>query len=439
MSEAEPDARSDLEEFLGENPETRRTRWRIWALAALAVVVVLVLIGYFLASGSQGPRYATAQVVRGDMTVFVNATGNLKPTNEVSVGSELSGLIDRVYVDVNDRVSRGQPLAQIDTDKFNDQVRRSRASREQARASVLQAQASVELSRANLARQEEVLRLSGGKVPSKADIDSARAQYQRDLATLASARASVVSAEAQLATDLTNLGKATIRSPVNGVILSRQVEPGQTVAASFSAPTLFVIAEDLTEMELEVKVDEADVGQVSKGQPATFTVDAYPGKTFEARIVRVNVGSNTSTSAASTGAAAGGSSSVVSYGAVLSVANPELALRPGMTATASILASKEENVLTVPNSALRYNPPTTGGARPQGGFGMFGGGNRGVNEQEVAMVPGSLHNVYALGADRKPRKVQVRIGESNGARTIVRGGGLKAGDVVVTGELATEE
>jgi HlyD family secretion protein len=438
MSEADPDVQSDLEEFLGENPAAKRPKWQIWAIGAGAVLLILLLVGYFVGSGSQGPQYATAKVARGDMTVFVNATGNLAPTNEVSVGSELSGLIDRVYVDENDRVSRGQPLAQIDTDKFADQVRRSRASREQARASVAQAQASVELSQANLARQEEVLRLSGGKVPSKADIDAARAQYRRDLATLASARASVVAAEAQLATDQTNLAKATIRSPVNGVILSREVEPGQTVAASFSAPVLFLIAEDLTQMKLEVKVDEADVGQVTEGQPATFAVDAYPGKTFSARIVRVNVGSNAATGAAS-GATAGGGSAVVSYGAILAVDNPELALRPGMTATARILTRKAENVLTVPNAALRYTP-REGGGQQQGGFGMFGGGgNRSSSDQEVSMVPGSLHTVHVLGPEGKLRPVRVRIGESNGSQTIVRSGVLEAGTVVVTGELAGEE
>jgi HlyD family secretion protein len=438
MSEADSDVQTDLEEFLGEDPAAKRPKWQTWAIGTGAVLLVLLLVAYFLGSGSQGPQYATAKVTRGNMTVFVNATGNLAPTNEVSVGSELSGLIDRVYVDVNDRVVRGQPLAQIDTDKFADQVRRSRASLEQARASVAQAQASVELSRANLARQEEVLRLSGGKVPAKADIDAARAQYQRDVASLASARASVASAQAQLATDQTNLAKATIRSPVNGVILSREVEPGQTVAASFSAPFLFLIAEDLTQMKLEVKVDEADVGQVKEGQPATFAVDAYPGKTFSAQIVRVNVGSNAAASAAS-GSAAGGSSSVVSYGAVLAVSNPDLALRPGMTATARILASKEENVLTVPNSALRYTPRQPG-AQQGGGF-MFGGGggNRGGGDQEASMVPGSLHTVHVLGADGKLQPVRVRIGESDGARTIVSGGELKVGTVVVTGELAEAE
>lgn len=430
---AEADLNADIDEFLGQEPGKRRPKWLKWAIGGAILLVVLLLVA-FLRSGSDAPRYATESVARGDMVVYVSATGNLEPTNEVTVGSELSGLVSDVLVDVNDRVTRGQALAQIDIDKLVDQVRRSNASLAQAQAQVAQGQASVRLSQAQLGRLEEVRRLSGGKVPSQADIDTGKAQYQRDLATLASARASVASAVAQLATDKTNLGRATLRSPVNGVILSRSIEVGQTVAASFNAPTLFVIAEDLTKMKLEVKVDEADVGQVKEGQEASFSVDAYPGKTFAARIVRVNVGSNT----ASTGTTTTGSgSNVVSYGAVLSVANPELALRPGMTAMARILASRQAGVLMVPNAALRYAPRKTE-EKAGGGFSMFPGGNR-TSEQEVGLGRGSTHTIYVLGADGKPKAVRVKIGDTDGARTIVTGSGVIPGMKVVTGELAPAE
>lgn len=433
MAEANIDPGSDIGEFLGQGPGAQRRKWVKWAIGGAVLLLVVLIASYFARSGSGAPRYATAPVARGDMVVYVSATGNLEPTNEVTVGSELSGLTSHVFVDVNDRVVRGQPLAQIDTDKLVDQVRRSRASVAQARASVAQGQASVRLSEAQLGRLEEVRRLSGGKVPSQADIDTGRAQYQRDVATLASARASVASAEAQLATDQTNLGRATLRSPVNGVILSRQIEVGQTVAASFNAPTLFVIAEDLTKMKLEVKVDEADVGQVKEGQEATFSVDAYPGKTFGARIVRVNVGSNAA-NAGTTATASTSGGNVVSYGAVLALANPDLALRPGMTAMARILASKQENVLMVPNAALRYSPRTD---EPEagGGFSMFPGGGR-TTEQEVGLGRGSVHTIYILGADGKPTPERVKIGDTDGTRTIVSGAGLNAGVKVVTGELA---
>lgn len=429
---AEADVNADIDEFLGQEPGKRRPKWLKWAIGGAILLAVLLLVA-FLRSGSSAPRYATESVARGDMVVYVSATGNLEPTNEVTVGSELSGLVSQVLVDVNDRVTRGQALAQIDIDKLVDQVRRSNASLAQAQAQVAQGAASVRLSQAQLGRLEEVRRLSGGKVPSQADIDTGKAQYQRDLATLASARASVASAAAQLATDKTNLGRATLRSPVNGVILSRSIEVGQTVAASFNAPTLFVIAEDLTKMKLEVKVDEADVGQVKEGQEASFSVDAYPGKTFAARIVRVNVGSNTASSG-STASTTGSSSNVVSYGAVLSVANPELALRPGMTAMARILASKQTGVLMVPNAALRFSPRKTD-EKTAGGFSMFPG--RGPSsEQEVGIGRGSTHTIYVLGADGKPKPIRIKIGDTDGARTIVTGAGVNPGMKVITGELA---
>lgn len=427
MADAEVNA--DIDEFLGQEPGKRRPKWVKWAIGGAILLVVILLVS-FLRSGSGGPRYATEAATRGDMVVYVSATGNLEPTNEVTVGSELSGLVSDVFVDVNDRVTRGQALAQIDIDKLVDQVRRSSASLAQSQAQVAQGEASVRLSQAQLGRLEEVRRLSGGKVPSQADIDTGKAQYQRDVATLASARASVASAAAQLATDRTNLGRATLRSPVNGVILSRQIEVGQTVAASFNAPTLFVIADDLTQMKLEVKVDEADVGQVKEGQEANFSVDAYPGKTFAARIVRVNVGSNSASTGTTTTAS---SSNVVSYGAVLSVANPDLALRPGMTAMARILASKQAGVLMVSNAALRYAPRKTD-EKAAGGFSMFPGGGR-TSEQEVGLGRGSTHTIYVLGADGKPKPVRVKIGDTDGTRTIVTGG-INPGMQVITGELA---
>jgi len=418
---------ASLEEFLGQPAGKKSSRFKRWILLAGLVLALLLIISSLFGGGGNAPQYATAEVQRGDMTVHVTATGNLEPTNEVSVGSELSGLIDEVFVDINDRVSKGEPLAQIDTEKLKDAILRSEASLEQARASVLQAEASVELTRVSQARLEEVDRLSGGKVPSRAELDSAQAETKRAVANLASARASVRAAKAQLSTDQTNLDKATVRSPVDGVILSRQIEPGQTVAASFSTPTLFVIAEDLAAMKLEVKVDEADVGQVATGQPTSFTVDAYPGKSFEAVITRVNVGANSSTASSTTSSA----SSVVSYGAVLSVNNEDLALRPGMTATASILTSREQDVLLVPNAALRY---TSGGdaSEPKGMF----SGPQGSTRQEVGIGRGSMQQVTVLTGEGNLHQVAVRVGNTDGSWTIVSGDELREGMEVITGELA---
>jgi len=423
------DPDQSVEEFLGIPPTGRATRFKRWSMAGVGAVLLIVLLVRIFSADDSAPRYATVELDRGDMTVYVTATGNLEPTNEVSVGSELSGLIDEVFVDVNDKVVKNQPLAQIDPEKLNDAIRRSEAALEQARASVLQAEATVELTRASLARFEEIHRLSSGKVPSLAELDTARAESKRAVANLAAARAAVSSAQAQLSTDRTNLAKATILSPVDGVILSRQIEPGQTVAASFNTPTLFVIAEDLAAMQLEVKVDEADVGQVTVGQPTTFTVDAYPGKIFEAVITRVNVGANSD----ATSTVANSASSVISYGTVLSVKNEDLALRPGMTATASILTSQEQDVFLVPNTALRFQPSNEPEA--DAGFSLFGR-RRDSGEQEVTIGRGARQTIYAQRADGTAAEIPVVVGNTDGAWTIVSGEGLAPGLKIITGELA---
>jgi len=423
-----------IDEFLGVTPPGKQSRLMRWGIAAIAVALLLLVLAYIFNGDAAAPQYATVELQRADMTVHVTATGNLEPTNEVSVGSELSGLIDAVFVDINDKVTKHQALAQIDPEKLNDAILRSAAALEQAKARVLQAEATLQLTRSSLARFEEIHRLSSGKVPSLAELDTARAESKRAVADLAAAKASVSSAEAQLSTDRTNLAKATVRSPVDGVILSRQVEPGQTVAASFNTPTLFVIAEDLATMQLEVKVDEADVGQVAVGQPTTFTVDAYPGKIFDAVITRVNVGSNTAGSAAAaTTAAATVTSNVVSYGTVLSVDNKDLALRPGMTATATILTSEEKDVFIVPNAALRFQADTGTDSGPD--ISLFRG-RRDATGQEVTIGRGARQTVYALDEDGALMEVPVVVGNTDGAWTIVSGETLEPGMQIVTGALA---
>jgi HlyD family secretion protein len=274
----------------------------------------------------------------------VSATGNLEPTNQVDVGSELSGIIETVEVGHNDQVTVGRMLARLDTDKLDAQVLQSKAALESAKAQVLQAQATLKEKKLELERLKKAYELSGGKVPSHYDLDAAEAALARAQADEAGAKAQVAKAQASLKAEETDLAKTVIRSPINGIVLSRDVEPGQTVAASLQAPVLFTLAEDLTQMELHVDVDEADVGQVKEGQEAAFTVDAYPEMTFPARITQVRY------SPQDTGG-------VVTYETVLKVDNSKLLLRPGMTATAEITVQKVTNGLLVPNAALRFTPP----------------------------------------------------------------------------------
>lgn len=423
-------AEPPLDEFLGVKSKTLWQKYRKWALLALAVIVVLGAAWWLFGRSSNAPSYATQPATRGDLVVKVSATGNLAPTNQVSVGSELSGLVVSVSVDVNDRVAKGQLLAQIDTSRLLDTQARSRAALASAQASVGLALATVQQTRANLARLEQVYGLSGGKVPALTELDTGRADAARAQANLRVAQASVTSAQAQLSSDNTNLRKASIRSPVTGVVLSRQVEPGQTVAASFNTPTLFTIAEDLSAMELQVKVDEADVGQVKQGQVANFTVDAWPGQSFSALIKRVDVGANSTTSTAGSS-----SSTVVSYNAVLTVQNPDLILRPGMTATAEIVTNQVRGALLIPNAALRFKPPST--AKQATAFGMSMGPQRRTREKQATIANGTQQAIYVQQTDGSLRAVLVTTGPSNGTLTVVTAKDLKVGDLVITGSLAT--
>jgi HlyD family secretion protein len=432
--------RSALDEFLGRQPASARVQ----LLRKAAPVVGLLLAGlaflYVTGRGSDRPTYSTTPVQRGELRVTVSATGNLQPTNEVEVGSELSGLVTEVNVDNNDQVKKGQVLARIDTARLQDTIAQSRASLQSAVANVAQAEATAQQTRAALARFQEVHALSGGKVPSAAELDTARAEYARAVAGVRTAEAGVAQARAQLSSDQTQFSKALIVSPVNGVVLSRQVDPGQTVAASFNAPVLFLIAEDLSAMQLEVKVDEADVGQVAAGQEATFQVDAFPGRTFPARVQRVDVGANAGTSSTASGSS---SNAVVSYTAVLTVDNKDSTLRPGMTATAEIVTSEKLDVLLVPNAALRFSPDasTASGERTGVTKVLMPGpprGTAGNRAREVQIGRGSAQKVYILDAKGEPEPVAVTTGDTNGTLTEVTGDSLREGAAVITGKLAAE-
>lgn len=434
-----------LDEFLGVKPQPAWRRHAKWGAIGLGVVVLLILLFTWF-GGADEPEYTTAKVERGHLVTSVSATGKLAPTNQVTVGSQLSGLVVKVLVDVNDRVAAGQALAEIDPEQIEDQIRQGQAQLAANQAQVQQARATVAEAQAQLARLEEVFKLSNGRVPSRTELQAGRADAQRAVASLRVAEANVVASQAALAQNQTQRNRAIIRSPVSGMVLARQVDPGQTVAASFNTPTLFVIAEDLTQMKLEVAIDEADVGAVKEGQDATFTVDAFPGKTFPAKITRVEIGSNLSAQAASaSSSSSSGTSSasgqVVSYAADLSVANAGLQLRPGMTATADIVTSDKRNVLLVPNAALRFSPQAQGAGQSDSGgiakaISMRPPRRGSTGERTVTLSRGATQTVYVKGEDGKPKAVQVTTGDSDGSMTEVLSGGLRSGMEVITGELA---
>ena len=434
-------ADQDLDEFLGVKPQPAWRRHAKLGAAALAVIILVLLLARCL-SGPGEADYATVKAERGRLVTTVSATGKLAPTNQVTVGSQLSGLVTRVLVDVNDRVSANQPLAEIDPEQIEDQIRQNRAQLAANQAQVEQAQATLAEAQAQLARLEEVHRLSGGRTPSSTELQAGRTDVERARASLKVARANVLASQAALAQSQTQRARAIIRSPVSGVVLARQVDPGQTVAASFNTPTLFVIAEDLSEMKLEVAIDEADVGSVKEGQKATFTVDAFPGRTFPATITRVEIGSNLSVEAASSSSSTSSASSgqVVSYAADLSVENAGLELRPGMTATADIVTADKKNVLLVPNAALRFSPRTEG-AGEEGGGGITGAltfrPRRQTNgDRSATHDRGTVQTIHVKGEDGKPRAIEIVAGDTNGTHTEVLSGDLKEGMEVITAQVS---
>ncbi len=397
------------------------SRWRLLAIAGgFILLIVAGVFAYKALQPAPTPRFETQALRRGDLTVSVAATGTLQPVNQVDVGSEVSGTVDQVLVQENDLVTRGQVLATLDTSRLRDQVINSEAAVASAQADLAQANATVREAGLKAARLHRLLEISDGGYPARADIDAADASLARAGAGVTSAKARVLQAMAALNTSRTNMTKAVIRAPINGVVLARKVEPGQTVAASLQAPVLFTLAEDMRRMELHVDVDEADVSQVLAGQTATFNVDAWPNREFPATVTRVGLGSQTK-------------ESVVTYQAVLAVDNSGLSLRPGMTASAEIVSTRRPNVLIVPEAALRFQPSQA----PAGASGLSGvltprmprlGGPPVRRNNDAAAA-----RIWVL-KDGKPVAINVRVGATNGRETEVSGAGLALGLMVITGE-----
>ncbi len=420
-------AEADLSTLLAEPDHVAwYRRPLVWALA-----VALLLGGggfwwwWSNRAANAAPSYSTQPAARGDLTLTVTANGTIQPTRTINIGSELSGTVLKVNVDVNDRITKGQVLVVLDTAKLRDQILRSKAALAAATAKVEQTGATIQEARAMLGRLEEVSRLSGGKVPSKSELDGGRATLARAVADATSARAGVADAQAGLSTDQINLSKASIVAPANGVVLTRAVDPGNAVAASLQAVTLFTVAEDLAKLRLWVYVDEADVGSVKVGQDATFTVSAYLSRPFPARITRVGFGSTIT-------------DNVVTYLTYLDVDNADLSLRPGMTATATIVATKRTDVLLVPNTALRF-APTAAGAPAAAKGGVLASltprmpGNRTRRTAAEGSSTATARRVWVL-REGVPVAVAVTPGISDGRMTEITGGELQAGMLVITAQ-----
>ena len=400
---------NEIDQLLESRPRRRKN------LVIAALVGGAGLAAVLLARpGSSGDReYETVAVERRDLVATISATGNLEPTDQVDVGSEISGIVAEVLVETNDRVAKGQILAVIDTTKLEQQTERSRAHLLSEEAALGQAEATQTEAEADLVRFEEVHHLSNGRVPSKSELDAVRAAKMRADAAVRVAEARMAEAKASVLTNEIDLEKSVIRSPIDGIVLDRRVEPGQTVAASFQAPVLFTIGQDLSRMDLTVYVSEADVGRVEEGQTASFTVDAWPESEFEAVVRKVSFGSPRI-------------ENVVSYEAELEVDNIDLKLRPGITATATIRVAERQGVLVVSNAALRFRPlaPPT----PSQGFSLLPR----PPDLDRNQSPDEGAAVYVLREDGLTR-VAVHAGLSDGQWTEVSAPGLlrEGAEVVV--------
>jgi HlyD family secretion protein len=372
-------------------------------IAAVLVIAALCVGGYFYFAGENGkaPPYRTAKVEKGTISDLVSATGNINAVTTVQVGSQVSGTIRKINADFNSRVRKGEVIAQIDPQLFEASVVQARGNVANATAVLSKARIVTADALRTLRRNQELI--NDGYI-AQADVDAAETAYNSAQEQEKSAEAQVAQAKGSLSVAETNLRYTTILSPVEGTVISRNVDVGQTVAASFQTPTLFTIAQDLTKMQIDTNVDESDIGRTKAGQKATFTVDAYPGKIFEGKVIQVRNSPIVT-------------QNVVTYDVVIQVDNGDLSLKPGMTANVSIRIRDFPDVLKIPNAALRYRPS--------------GEKKKGEGEKEKEAQGG---RVYLAGKDGKPQAVPVKTGISDGSFTHLAEGNLREGDALITSE-----
>ncbi len=363
---------------------------------SLLLIAALVAGYFYYQRGHKAvaeSAYRTELVDTGDMVQTVSANGTLNPVTLVSVGTQVSGIVKNLYTDFNQPVKKGQILLELDDQLYAAQV-------QQSDANVRNVQASLDLARANEARMQN---LFSQEYVSRLELDQA-VQARK------SAEAQIAQTRAQLSKDRVNLGYTIIRSPVSGVVVSRQVDVGQTVVASFQTPELFKIAQDLSKMQIDSSFAEADVGQIRVGQTASFSVDAYPTRKFKAVVKQVRLNPTIQ-------------SSVVTYDVVLGVDNPDQVLLPGMTSYVSIVLAEKQDVLRVPNAALRYHPALAAGKKS--------------DKSQRKKSDGAGRSLYVL-RDGKPAAVKVTLGMTDGRYTEIVPGALKTGDTVVIGDVAAD-
>jgi len=385
-----------------------RSRWRYLIVALLSVLLAVGGYAYWRRGqeAAQG-AYVTEPIERGSIASIVTATGTVNPVTTVQVGTYVSGPIQAIYVDFNSPVKKGQLVAKIDPAPFQVKVLQAEADVANNRAKVEKDRADLKLKRLTLDRNRELLKKN---LISQNDVDTAKSNYDQAVAQLALDRASIKQSEASLQEARINLAYTDIRSPVDGVVVSRNVDVGQTVAASFQTPTLFLIAQDLTKMQVHTNVSESDIGSVSQGQPASFTVDAYPGKAFSGTVAQVRNAPITV-------------QNVVTYDVVIAVDNANLELKPGMTANVNITTAQRDDVLKIPLRAVRFNPEHKPGAEPT----QTQDGSEGASRRARRAVS----TVWLVQPDGSLQKVDVKLGIRNDQYAELLSDHLSSGDQLV--------
>ncbi len=409
---------AEIQAAIGLNAKSKNRRLLrrlIWSALLLAVLAGLYALYAARQQQQSTVTYETTPVTARDLTIAISATGTIQPLTKVDVGSELSGVARTVMVDENSIVKAGDILAQLDKSRLLAQKSKAEAQVLAAQARLITAEASRSQAALNFTRES---RLRARGLSTEQVLEQADAELKRSAASVSVANAEIAASNADLELVTTDLAKADIVSPIDGIVLKRTVEPGQTVAASLQAPVLFTIAQDIKRIQVEVNVDEADVGVVKIGQDAAFNVDAYRDRNFPAKIGSMSYSPETV-------------DGVVTYKTTLSADNADMSLRPGMTATAKIIIADFSNVLAVPNEALRYTPPRVA---PSQGFSItqifmprFPRNDRAKRE----VATDGKRSIYIMESG-KPKEVRIKIGASDGKYTIVEQGDIKANDEIIT-------
>lgn len=371
-------------------------------LVGVAILVVVGLVAFWLFKGNEKEvKFRTEKVAKGDITTVVTATGTVNAVTTVLVGTQVSGTINKLYVDFNSRVKKGQIIALIDPATFEAQVDQQKANLYSAKANLDKSASSLADAKRTMERNRELL---AKNLVAQSDFDTAQTNYETSAAQVSASKAQVAQAEASLRTAQTSLGYTRIVSPVDGVVVSRNVDVGQTVAASFQTPTLFTIAQDLTKMQIDTSMAEADIGRIKVGQEVDFTVDAYPDTTFKGKVWQIRIAPITV-------------QNVVTYDVVVLVDNQQMKLMPGMTANVSVIVAEKKDVLKIPNAALRFKPYEKA---KTGATGMAKGGT-------AEKGP----SVWII-ENEKPKRVPVSVGTSDGNFTELVSGSLREGqDIIV--------